>query len=169
MDNNFETIRELLPIEQVAQYLLGKPAHNKLWFYPGEKTASIRIYPATRSFYDFGRATGGDAIKLWCHVRGVDSGQAIREICEEYGITLDRPDRMEIARSIRRQEQEKKRREDEAKSKRKMWLFAVERAKAEIQAVNNVLETARPFSDEWCFCVNRKQHLEHILDCLCGC
>ncbi len=167
MRQDFRLIRDTVPIETVARYLMGDPV-KKMFRYPGERTPSIKLYPGTRSFHDFGRNVGGDCIRLWSHVRQVDSGQAIREICEEYGIILDQPDRMEIARSIRRQEQEKKRREDEAKSRRKMWLFAVERAKLELQAVENVLETARPLSDEWVFCLNRKQRLEYQLDYLCG-
>lgn len=50
-----------------------------MYIYPGEKTASIRIYAETQSFYDFGRCTGGDVIRLWSHVRDVDSWTALYE------------------------------------------------------------------------------------------
>ena len=167
MQQDFQIVREQVPIEAVARYLMGDP-DKKMFRFPGERTPSIKLYPGTRSFYDFGRNVGGDCIRLWSHVREVDSGQAIREICEEYGITLGRPDRMEIVERIQRQEQKREQREEEKKRRRKMWLLAVERAKLELHAVESVLDTARPFSDEWCFCVDRKQRLEYLLDYLCG-
>lgn len=68
---DFELIRQQINIETVADYLMQK--QGRMYIYPGEKTASIRIYPETRSFYDFGRCTGGDVIRLWSHVRDVDS------------------------------------------------------------------------------------------------
>ena len=168
MRRDFQIIRDTVPIETVARCLMGDPV-KKMFRYPGERTPSIKLYPGTRSFVDYGRGVGGDCIRLWSHVREVDSGQAIREICEEFCIDFGQPDRREIARKIQQQEQEKKQREKEKKRQRKMWLFAVERAKLELQATENVLKTARPLSDEWCFCINRKQRLEHILDCLCRC
>lgn len=164
--NDFEVIREQLPIDKAAAYLLGKPV-RRMYFFPGEQTPSIRIYTNTRSFFDFGRCVGGDVIKLWSHVREVDSGQAVKEICEEFNISLDQPDKMEIARSIRRQEQARKQQEEEKKRRRKTWLLAVDRAKLELQATENVLKTARPLSDEWVFCLNRQQRLEYLLDYLC--
>ncbi len=167
MQRDFQLIRDTVPIEAAARHLMGDPI-KKMYRYPGEKTASIKLYPGTRSFHDFGRNVGGDCIRLWSHVRQVDSGQAIQEICEEFGITLDRPDRTKIAESIRKQEQERKQREEEKKRQRKMWLLAVERVKFELQAVENILETAAPLSNEWCFCIDRKQRVEYLLDYLCG-
>ena len=54
-----------------------------MYIYPGEKTASIRIYAETQSFYDFGRCTGGDVIRLWSHVRDVDSWTALLDEVEK--------------------------------------------------------------------------------------
>lgn len=51
-----------------------------MYIYPGEKTGSIKLYPESKSFYDFGRCMGGDCVRLWSHVRGCDSWQALRRI-----------------------------------------------------------------------------------------
>ena len=59
---DFETVSRQIDIETVADYLLKKQGH--LYKFPGEKTASIKIYPESASFYDFGRGIGGDCIKL---------------------------------------------------------------------------------------------------------
>lgn len=73
----------------MARYLLEKQGH--LYKFPSERTASIRIYSATQSFYDFGRGCGGDVIRLWSHVRGVDSWTALKQIRECFG--LNTPDK----------------------------------------------------------------------------
>ena len=70
MKENFEIIKVQVCIESVAKYLLGQPVHG-LYRFPGERTPSIKLYPKTQSFYDFGRNTGGDCIRLWSHIKGV--------------------------------------------------------------------------------------------------
>ena len=59
---DFKAVAQQVSVESVASYLLEKQGH--LYRFPGERTASIRIYPATQSFYDFGRGRGGDVIRL---------------------------------------------------------------------------------------------------------
>lgn len=49
---DFDLIRQQISIEAAASYLLKK--QGRMYIYPGEKTASIRIYAETQSFYDFG-------------------------------------------------------------------------------------------------------------------
>ena len=72
---DFELIRQQINIEAVANHLMKKQGKN--YIFPSEKSASVRIYPETQSFYDFGRCTGGDVIRLWSHVRDVDSWTAL--------------------------------------------------------------------------------------------
>lgn len=57
---DFELIRQQINIEAVANHLMKKQGKN--YIFPSEKSASVRIYPETQSFYDFGRCTGGDVI-----------------------------------------------------------------------------------------------------------
>ena len=59
---DFELIRQQINIEAVANHLMKKQGKN--YIFPSEKSASVRIYPETQSFYDFGRCTGGDVIRL---------------------------------------------------------------------------------------------------------
>ena len=54
MKEDFELVKEKIRIEEMAQYLLGEPVRN-MYYYPEEKTPSIKIYPKTQSFYDFGQ------------------------------------------------------------------------------------------------------------------
>lgn len=92
---DFELIRQQINIEAVANHLMKKQGKN--YIFPSEKSASVRIYPETQSFYDFGRCTGGDVIRLWSHVRDVDSWTALCQmraclspligIGEQYGVT----------------------------------------------------------------------------------
>ena len=81
---DFEQIKQQIEIETIANHLLEKQGH--LYKFPGERTASIRVYSTTQSFYDFGRGCGGDVIRLWSHVRGVDSWTALKQIRECFGL-----------------------------------------------------------------------------------
>ena len=49
---DFELIRQQINIEAVANHLMKKQGKN--YIFPSEKSASVRIYPETQSFYDFG-------------------------------------------------------------------------------------------------------------------
>ena len=79
MKENFEIIKAQVDIKNLAVYLLGGPERG-MFKYPGEKTASIKIYSQTNSFFDFGRGVGGDCIKLWSHIRHCDSWTALQEV-----------------------------------------------------------------------------------------
>jgi len=165
--NIFEKIKAKVRAEDVADHLLGKPIRG-MYRYPGERTASIKIYPKTRSFFDFGRACGGDVFELWMHVRHCDLAEALRSIKDLYHI-LDAesvPDWLWIeqqkkARAIKRQEQERK---------KQLWRAEVERLHEQIRVCENLLgsEHIPPLSDVWCFCIEQKQLAEHKLDVFCG-
>ena len=58
MREDFEQIRQQIRIETIASYLLQK--QGKMYIYPGERTGSIKLYPGSNTFYDFGRGCGGD-------------------------------------------------------------------------------------------------------------
>ena len=60
---DFELIRQQINIEAVANHLMKKQGKN--YIFPSEKSASVRIYPETQSFYDFGRCTGGDVMRVY--------------------------------------------------------------------------------------------------------
>lgn len=63
MKADFELVKQKIRIEDIANYLLDEPILG-MYRFPQERTASIKIYPQTQSFFDFGRGCGGDAIRL---------------------------------------------------------------------------------------------------------
>ena len=171
MRENFQIVKEKICIENVAQHLLGQPVRG-MYFFPSEKTASIKIYPATQSFYDFGRGVGGDSVRLWSHVRAVDNWQSLREISAVFGIStaLNETDRENVVAKIKAQETAQKEREQEQKCARMQWIEQVDRLKAQEELCNNLLESPhiKPFSEVWCWLVNLRQRASYRLDCLCG-
>ena len=58
---NLQEIKDFVSISAVADYLGLEKEYGKRKF-PGERTASIELYPNTQTFYDFGRAVGGDMV-----------------------------------------------------------------------------------------------------------
>ena len=102
MKENFEIIKAQVDIKNLAVYLLGGPERG-MFKYPGEKTASIKIYSQTNSFFDFGRGVGGDCIKLWSHIRHCDSWTALQEVAIVFGIstTLTEADKENIIAKIK--------------------------------------------------------------------
>lgn len=171
MQENFQIIKDQISIESVAQHLLGQPVHG-MYRFPGEKTPSIKIYSKTGSFYDFGRNTGGDCVRLWSHVKGCDNWQALNEIAVLYGISTDlnTEDGKSIAERIKAQEQAQKERERAEKRKRKQWIMQVDRLHEELELYENLLNSPHipPLSWVWTWCMNGKQLAEFKLDCLCG-
>lgn len=170
MKKNFEIIKAQVCIESVAQYLLGQPVHG-LYRFPGERTPSIKIYKETGSFFDFGRAKGGDAVALWAHVCNCDNWTALRELSAVFGIStaLNETDKENIVAKIKRQEEAQERRRQAERRRRKQWVMQVDRLKAQEELYNNLLESPhiQPFSDVWCWLINLKQIVSYRLDCLC--
>lgn len=161
----FETIKQQISIEQVADYLMQRQGKN--YIYPGEKSASVRLYQNTQSFYDFGRACGGDEIRLWSHVRGVDSWTALKQIRECFG--LNTPDKQHSRDLIRKQEEARRQQIEAKKQEKKRWRIEVDRLKAESSFYQTILEGehCKPLSWTWCTCQNRLTVAQGMLDLLC--
>lgn len=171
MRENFQIIKEEVCIESVAQHLLGQPIRG-MYFYPGEKTASIKIYPATQSFYDFGRGNGGDLVKLWSHIQGVNSWTALNEIASLYGIStaFNEKNKGNIVAKIKEQETAKRAQEQAKKRAKKLWVSQVDKLHEELELYDNLLNSTHipPLSWVWTWCMNGKQLAEYKLDYLCG-
>lgn len=165
MKEDFESVKAQVRIEDLAVYLLGQPI-RKMFRYPGERTASIKIYLQTQSFYDFGRGTGGDAIRLWSYIRYVDNWTAMQEIKCLYGLESE-PDK-NIKERIRQQEKTReavKRAEMERKA---TWRDEVDFWKKVSESCGNIIQKSEPFSDKWCWAINEKQTADYRLGSLCG-
>lgn len=171
MTEKFKIFREQVHIQDVATHLLGEPIKG-MHKFPGEKTASLKIYPETQSFYDFGRNTGGDCIRLWSHVRGCDNWTSLQEICALYGISTDlnTADGKSIAGRIKAQEMAQKERRQAEKRRQKRWVMQVDRLHEELELYDNLLNSPHipPLSWVWTWCMNGKQLAEFKLDHLCG-
>ena len=162
---DFKAVAQQVSVESVASYLLEKQGH--LYRFPGERTASIRIYPATQSFYDFGRGCGGDVIRLWAHIRGVDSWTALKQIRECFG--LNTPDKAHSRAMIEQKEKARRQQIEAKKQKQERWVRQVDELKAEAELLSEILRSAhcKPLSWLWCVCQNRLTTVEGKLDLLC--
>lgn len=171
MQENFENIRSQVDVENIAIHLMGRPERG-MYRFPGERTPSIKIYKETGSFFDFGRAKGGDVIALWAHVRNCNNWEAMNEIAALYGIStaLNETDKENIDAKIKRQEKAQKEREQAEKRKRKQWIAQVDRLHEELELYDNLLNSQHipPLSWVWTWCMNGKQLAEYELDYLCG-
>lgn len=101
---DFEQIRQQISIETIAGYLLQK--QGSMYIFPGERTGSIKLYSSSNTFYDFGRGVGGDAVRLWSHIKDCDSWTALQEVKGIFG--LDTPDKQHSKDLIRQQKQSRK-------------------------------------------------------------
>ncbi|WP_270643958.1 hypothetical protein [Merdimonas faecis] len=170
MKENFEIIKAQVCIESVAKYLLGQPVHG-LYRFPGERTPSIKIYKETGSFFDFGRAKGGDAVALWAHVCNCDNWTALRELSAVFGIStaLNETDKENIVAKIKRQEKAQKEREQAEKRRQKRWVKEVERLQEWRKLCQDLLDSGHlpPFCDVRSWCYSEIQIADHKLDILC--
>lgn len=170
MKENFEKIKEQVSVEAVAKHLLGQPIRG-MYRHPDERTPSIKVYPETQSFYDFGRGIGGDLVKLWSHIQGVNSWTALNEIASLYGIStaLNEKDRENIVAKIRAQETAQEEREQAKKRTKKLWVSQVDKLHEELKMYENLLNSPHipPLSWVWTWCMNGKQLAGYKLDHLC--
>lgn len=164
---DFEAVAQQVSIESVAEYL-GLQKDGKMYKYPGEKTASVKIYPESNSFYDFGRGVGGDCVKLWSHVRGCDSWTALKQIRECFG--LNTPNRAHSRDLIRKQESARRQQIEAEKQEKKLWRIKVDALKGECQLYQAILDSehCKPLSWTWCACQNRLTTVNIQLDLLCN-
>ena len=163
---DFELIRQQIDIETVANYLLEKQGKN--YVYPDEKTASIKLYLDSNSFFDFGRGVGGDCIKLWAHICRVDGWTALCQIKTIFG--LNTPDRRNSRALIEQQEQARRQQLEVKKQKQEQWVQEVDRLKTECELYQAILESGHlePLSWAWCLCKNWLTSASGRLDLLCG-
>ena len=165
MKHDFEEVKQQINIEKIAGYLLEKD--GRLYKFPGERTGSIKLYPESNSFFDFGRSVGGDSVKLWSHVRECNSWTALQEIRKMFG--LDTPDRANSREAIKAAEQARRQQVEAKKQEKKRWRMEVDQLKKECELYQGILESGHcePLSWLWCTCKNRMTTVEGKLDLLC--
>lgn len=94
---NLQEIKDFVSISTVADYLGLEEEYGKRKF-PGERTASIELYPNTQTFYDFGRAVGGDIFDLLSHIKGIGFKEALDEIVDFFKIEVSTSENEETSR-----------------------------------------------------------------------
>lgn len=94
---NLQEIKDFVSISAVADYLGLEEEYGKCKF-PGERTASIELYPNTQTFYDFGRAVGGDIFDLLSHIKGIGFKEALDEIVDFFKIEVSTSENEETSR-----------------------------------------------------------------------
>lgn len=169
MKKDFEKIQEQVEILDLAQYLMKQGKKTTLFYYPNERTASIKIYPNTQSFYDFGRAVGGDCIKLYSHIKKCNSWTAVQELRKLYNIER-KPDKEDIREKIQQQKMEQKRQEQREQEFKAAWRKEVDFLKWWEEVCRQTLEEKRfpPFSESQVSLVAELQQVSYKLDVLCG-
>ena len=84
-----DKIKDVVRIEDLANRL-GYPIQPSGFcysIYKQEKTPSLKLYPATDSYYDFSSGEHGSVIDFYMGVYNVDFSTAVRELGDLYGIT----------------------------------------------------------------------------------
>lgn len=166
MKEDFENLKQQVDVQDLATLLLGQPI-RQMYRYPGEKTPSIKLYPQTQTFYDFGRGVGGDCVRLWSHVHQCDSWAALKAIRNLYGLS-EEPDRGNIKERIRQQEKDREAAKQAEAERKEHWRSEVDFWKKISESCENIVKESEAFSDNWCWAVNERQLAECRLDDLCG-
>lgn len=166
---NFNLIRRRVPILDVARYLLKPGQKPNIFYYPGEKTASIKVYPETGSFFDFGRYVGGDCIRLWNHVCQVDAWTAAQSIAAVWGLNLEQAGKI-TAGEIKQYQQAKMEARQVRKQVWRRWRNEVDLLQMREKFYADLLQSphVKPFSEPWCWAINDLQIVRYKLDVLCG-
>lgn len=166
MHEDFQAVKQAVSIETVANDLL-KHDRGNMYFHPKERTASIKIYPETQTFTDFGRCMSGDCIKLYAYVKDVSQYVAMKELQQLYGV--DSPDKADMAQIKReRAERERQRQREllEVDQRRLECIAKIEELRRVRELLNNGLENHifPPLSEDQATLVAELQQVEYELD-----
>lgn len=158
-------------IRQICIDLYMQPnLHNFVMTPDGEKTPSLRLYPATDSFYDFSSGTGGDSIRLLSYVRHISDHEAAELLCDYYHLDIKQQDDDTIRRI--RQERERKALIKAARNREfhDALFDLIGELKNQIEKYTEMLKNPkiRPLDSLWCYLIEERQAAEYKLDILCA-
>lgn len=139
-----------------------------MYVFPGERTGSIKLYPDSNTFYDFGRGIGGDVVRLWSHIKECDSWTALQEIRKMFGLNM--PNRANSRDLIRQQELLRQQQKAAEKAAKRAWVRQVDELKQQCSFYQAILnsEHCEPLSWAWCVAKNNLTTAAGKLDLLCG-
>lgn len=99
-------------------------------FHPGDRDASLKIYPATDSWYCFGCGEGGDVIDFVARMERCSFAEALKRLNTDFSLGLEenqtlrnvRKRRQERARDVLRQKAQRYCLLDKIAYRRALWL-----------------------------------------------
>ena len=124
--------------------------------FHNEKTASMKLYPESNSFYCFGCSKSGDVFDVVMQLESVSFAEAFKMLG---GNNYSRTD-IDVSRGYSR----RKRNETIALKKKKL-ADDLAKASEEVQAIKRSLEKLKPYSDEWIEEYKRLEKAEYRADC----
>ena len=152
-----ENIKAALDIDRVVSFYGYEP--NRQGFvncpFHSERTASLKIYPKSNSFYCFGCGAGGDVIDFVRLLYGLDFGQACLRLESDFGLVGG-----QSAASPELSEKAKKRNAEKAEYKALKERFVRYRQIIRDKAPKVVGE---PLSPEFIEAIKEKPHIENRL------
>lgn len=131
-----ERIKEQVEILDVLN-LYGIPVNAKGFVscvFHDEATPSLKIYPDTNTFYCFGCGTGGDVIYFVRHLFHLSFPQAVRHICNDFGVWAgNRKPLSREGEEIRRKRAEKQKEVNEYREKYMAKIACFSRCREDVE------------------------------------
>ena len=91
-DAFLQELRYKIDIEDIVSSYVSLKRHGSLFKglcpFHNEKTPSFTVYPETQSFYCFGCGAGGDAISFIKRIENIDYIDALKYLCDRYGMQM---------------------------------------------------------------------------------
>lgn len=91
-DAFLQELRYKIDIEDIVSSYVSLKRHGSLLKglcpFHNEKTPSFTVYPETQSFYCFGCGAGGDAISFIKRIENIDYIDALKYLCDRYGMQM---------------------------------------------------------------------------------
>lgn len=137
-----------------------------------DKTWSLCLYPSSNRYCDFANGNhNGDIISFATYIKNINQWQALKELQAYYGLTTARQqDKEKERRRIQLQQLEERQRKERKRAFETALISCVCDLKhnAEIYEAAIRKDGFVPFSDEWCYCVDKLNMTAYRLDILCG-
>lgn len=91
-DAFLQELRYKIDIEDIVSSYVSLKRHGSLFKglcpFHNEKTPSFTVYPETQSFYCFGCGAGGDAVSFIKRIENIDYIDALKYLCDRYGMQM---------------------------------------------------------------------------------
>lgn len=112
MNNIAEIIRKAVTMKDICRaygFTANRAGFIHCPFHPGDRDASLKIYPNGRGWHCFGCGKGGSVIDFVRELRGVGFNEAVRIINSEFRLNLFEKPTLKQYREMQKKEQQSKR------------------------------------------------------------